>query len=119
MEPYVKSLYTQQKRLTDGYYTYSQQSLKALKTKWDRLPTRRPKPKNPATSKKKKVHRFVERRVVIRGCIEELRYDGTPLTKLYSSLLAKALIETEPMLKRDFSERLAELGVNVHDVVQS
>jgi hypothetical protein len=50
--------------------------------------------------------RLSARRTLMNFLLHELDYERNSLTRLYASLLAAALADAEPELKRDYADRL-------------
>ena len=64
---------------------------------------------------RQKQRRLVDRRWVLEGLVDELRYADS-FIRLYAGLLAAALVECEPALKRDYAHTLLSLGVDVGEI---
>ena len=66
-------------------------------------------PRSGPLTKRQKGHRLVDRKWILKGLLDEL-VNGDSLIRLYAALLAAAIVESEPSLKRDFGKQAAVAG---------
>jgi hypothetical protein len=71
-------------------------------------------PRSGPLTRRQKGHRLVDRKWILKGLLDELA-NGDSLIRLYAGLLAVALIESEPSLKRDYGSKLVSLGIDIDE----